>query len=207
MVLPMSFAELNSEIDAAYARLRLPGDRLAEDRVAAKSLLLSPIMSRLGISGIFIPFTGEPSINGDVPDASLALVIAHEKAHRRGITDEGEANLAATMACLRSTSDVLRYAAHLDLAARLIGAIGRELPDEAAAAQELLGAGPRADLAAIRDFWARYRGPATRAARRVNDAYLRSNRVPGGVRSYGRVLDMIVALDRAGQLELESPEG
>jgi len=170
--------------------------------VPAKELLASPLLSRLGISGIFIPFTGEPSINTQQPDASLPVVVAHEKAHQRGITDEGEASLAGVMACLVAEDPYLRYAAHLEIAGRLIGAIARVQPEEAAAAWERLGAGPRADLAAIREFWERHRGAATRVARGVNDAYLRSNRVPGGVRSYGRVADMLVALDRAGQLEL-----
>jgi hypothetical protein len=204
--LPSSLGRLNGLVDAAYGELALPGDRFGDEAAPAKPLAISPLMSRLGISGIYIPFTAEPSINGDVPAVTLPLVLAHEKAHHRGITDEGEANLAAVMACLRSDDPYLRYAAHLEVAVRMIGALGRGDTEGAAAAVDALGTGPRADLEAIREFWDRYRGVATRVARSMNDAYLRSNRVPDGVQSYGRVVDLLVALDRAGQLEIDADD-
>lgn len=202
VALGQSFRQLDTAIHEAFVELSLPGDRVGSVSTPAKPLIVSPLMSRLGISGIYVPFTAEPSVNGDVPAASLPLVVAHEKAHRRGITDEGEANLVAVMVGLRSRDPIVRYTAHLEVAARLIGALSRVDRDRAAAAWDLLGPGPRTDLAAIGEFWDRYRGLATEVADRVNDAYLRSNRVPDGVRSYGRVVDLLVALDRESRLEL-----
>ncbi|HEY7697121.1 MAG TPA: DUF3810 family protein, partial [Vicinamibacteria bacterium] len=112
--LPVSFEELDRLIDEGYRELKLPGDRIDGSTMPAKPLMSSTLFSYLGISGIFIPFTGEPSVNALQPDAALPLVLAHEKAHQRGITHEGEANFAAFLVCSReSAPPYLRYAAYL----------------------------------------------------------------------------------------------
>lgn len=192
----LSTPELDALVDAGFRRLELPGLAVTGEPSPAKPLMLSPLLSRLGLSGVFVPFTGEPSVNADVPDASRPLVLAHEKAHQRGITDEGEAGLVAWMVCMDAAHPYLRYAARLYGASRLLAAAAAELPDEAAAAYRKMGPGPLTDLRAIREFWEAHRGVGSRAATRLNDAYLRSNRVPGGVHSYGRVVDLLVALER-----------
>jgi hypothetical protein len=199
--LTMTFTDLNDVIDRRLGELRLPGDRLEPPTSPAKKLWGSTLLSYLGLSGIFVPFTGEPSINAMVPDASLPLVVAHERAHQRGITNEGEANLVAFMACAGAADEsYITYTAYLYAAAHLLGAASREAPEEARVAWEELGPGPRRDLEAIREFWSRYRGTLSVAASRVNDAYLRSVRVPGGTRSYQRIVELLVALDRKGDL-------
>jgi hypothetical protein len=199
-LMPHSDAAADALIDTAYRRLALPGDTIDFDTSPVKGLLSSAIFSRLGIAGIFVPFTGEPLINRLMPGVSKPVAMAHEKAHQRGITDEGEANLAAVLAALTADDVYFRYAAALYASSTLIGAAGRYVPEEAQVLAAQWAPGPRRDLAAVRDFWAAHRGVATRAATRVNDAYLRSNRVEGGVQSYGRVASMLVGLERTGQL-------
>ncbi|HJO03369.1 MAG TPA: DUF3810 domain-containing protein [Acidobacteriota bacterium] len=204
--LPMTMKTLNAAIDASYGELRLPGDELGSLVSRAKPLLSSTAFAYLGISGIYVPFTGEPSFNRLVPAASLPITVAHEKAHQRGITDEGEANLAAALACGGADSGYLRYAGHLYMGISLIAAAARYMPDEAAEVWARLDEGPAADVRAIREFWVSYRSRATPVAASINDAYLRSNRVPGGVQSYGRVVDLLVRLSRRGDV-LADPEG
>jgi hypothetical protein len=140
-------------------------------------------------------------MNGMLPDVFTPLVVAHEKAHQRGITNEGEANLVAFLVCSGADDyPYLRYSAYLSAATRLIAAASSDLPEQAESAWELLGEGPRRDLAAVREFWERYHGPMAEIAEKVNDSYLRSQRVPEGVRSYGQVAELLVALDRQGAL-------
>ena len=198
---PLGFARLNELIDLRLKDLRLPGDRIKPPTSPAKKIWGSSAMAYLGLSGIFVAFTGEPSINSIVPDASLPIVVAHEKAHQRGIANEGEANLVAFMACSgASDSAYVSYAAYLYATGQLLGAASQQSREEAKSAWAALGPGPRRDLVAIQEFWDRYHGPAAEAADKVNDAYLRSFRVPGGVHSYRRVVQLLVALDREGKL-------
>jgi hypothetical protein len=200
--LPVSFSELDRVIDAGYRELELPGDPIESSTAPAKPLASSTLFSYLGISGIFVPFTGEPSVNALQPDAALPLVLAHEKAHQRGITHEGEANFAAFLVCSREGAPpYLRYAAYLFATQYLLGEAARYLPrEEVAAAWERLGSGPMADVRALQEFWERYQGVASEITSEVNDSYLRALRVPEGVESYGTVVRMLLALDAKGEL-------
>ena len=197
----MDFVTLNGIVARRLRSLSLPGDPIRHSTSPVKKLYLSTAMSYLGLSGIFVPFTGEPSMNAKVPDISVPMVVAHEKAHQRGITDEGEANFVAFLACsCTETHPYLRYAAYLSAGARLLGAAATYVPEDAKRAWDEIGPGPRTDLQAIRDFWSRYEGPFSELAEKVNDTYLRSQRVPGGIQSYGRVTRLLISLDRRGQL-------
>lgn len=201
-VLPMTFDAVNRELDAAFEQLKLPGDAIDFEPTPAKPLSSSLLFSYLGISGIFVPFTGEPSINVLQPDAALPIVIAHEKAHQRGVTHEGEANFAAFLACARESSPpYLRYAAYLFATRYLLGEASTYLPrSDLEQAWAHLDAGPTRDVEAIHEFWRRYEGPASRAASRANDQYLRTMQVPGGAQSYGTVVQLLMALDAKGEL-------
>lgn len=200
--LPMSFAELDRIIDEGYRELALPGDRIRSVTAPAKPLWSSTLLSYLGISGIFVPFTGEPSVNALQPEAALPLVLAHEKAHQRGITHEGEANFAAFLVCARKEAPpYLRYTAYLFATQHLLGEAGQYLPrDDVAAAWDLLGRGPLSDVRALQEFWERYEGVASDISNEVNDSYLRALRVPEGVESYGTVVRLLLALDARGKL-------
>jgi hypothetical protein len=129
-------------------------------------------------------------------------VLAHEKAHQRGITHEGEANFAAFLVCSREGAPpYLRYAAYLFATQYLLGEASRYLPrEEVATAWERLGSGPLADVRALHDFWERYQGVASAISSEVNDSYLRALQVPEGVESYGTVVRMLLALDAKGGL-------
>jgi len=200
--LPMSFEEMNRELDRAFERLALPGDAIDFDPTPAKPLLSSTLFSYLGISGIFVPFTGEPSVNVAQPDAALPMVVAHEKAHQRGVPNEGEASFAGFLACAdRSSPPYFRYSAYLFATRYLLGEASFYIPrKDVDAAWEHLGEGPREDVRAIREFWQRYEGPARTMASHANDSYLKAMQVEGGVQSYGTVVQLLMALDRRGEL-------
>jgi hypothetical protein len=201
-VLPFTFGELNDDLDQAFERLRLPGDGIDFDPTPAKPLRSSTLFSYLGISGIFVPFTGEPSVNILQPDVALPIVVAHEKAHQRGVTHEGEANFAAFLACAHESSPAyFRYAAYLFATRYLLTEASLYLPRaELEQAWARLGEGPTADVRAIHEFWRRYEGPASTAASHANDRYLRAMQVEGGVQSYGTVVQLLMALDEKGEL-------
>ena len=201
-VLPFTFDELNQELDEAFERLSLPGDGVDFHPTPAKPLSSSVLFSYLGISGIFIPFTGEPSVNVLQPDVALPIVVAHEKAHQRGVTHEGEANFAAFLACAEESSPAyFQYAAYLFATRYLLTEASFYLPQsDVDQAWTRLGAGPTADVRTIHEFWRRYEGLVTIAASHANDRYLRAMQVPGGAQSYSTVVELLMALDEKGEL-------
>lgn len=162
-----------------------------------KPLLSSPLLNWLQLSGFYFPWTGEANYNRDVPAPVLPHVMAHEMAHQRGLAREDEANFAGFLMAASAPHDWPRYAAYLFAQGQLLGTLARADRDGAVALARRRFPGVRRDLEAVREHWAQYEGPAGDAARAVNDAYLRSQRVPGGILSYGRSVELLVAYARS----------
>lgn len=204
--MPEDWGELHRALDVGWARTaaRLPAGPLITARLGPpKSLLSSPLVAHLGLTGIYSPFTAEPLVVGTTPAVSLGLSMAHEAAHQRGITGEGEATLLGFVAAMGSGHPLLRYSAAVRGQNRLLTALSRH---DTAAARALVARrlpGVERDLADLREYARRHRGIPSRVTTRVNDTYLRANRVAGGVRSYDRVTELLVRLarERGGTLE------
>ena len=186
---------------AGYAWL-IPSFRLRPLPTPKHPRPLGWVLTRLGLAGFYFPFTGEATVNAALPDASVPFVTAHEMAHQRGIAPEDEANFQAYLACRESGLAAARYSGALGAFGLVWSALALAAPDSVQAlASGLLDAGPRADRSAIREFWTRHEGPASVAAERINHAYLRANAQRGGIASYGRAVDLLLAYQAAGLLE------
>jgi hypothetical protein len=151
-----------------------------------------PVLGVLGISGIYSPFTGEAIVNTISTDPFLPSVMCHELAHRLGFAPEEDANFVAFLACMESEDPLFRYSGALMAYAYCYGALSdseykqllwARMPEET-----LL------DYSRNREAWARYDGPLREKAQAVNNAYLQSMGQPEGIRSYGRVVDLLIAL-------------
>jgi Protein of unknown function (DUF3810) len=163
-----------------------------------KPLLLSPLASRLGITGIYLPFSGEANVNDTVPDPDVPFSTSHEIAHQRGFAREDEANYLGYLACRLHPDPDFRYSGLLNASIYVQHALHRARRDAAADIEKIRSPGVRRDLLALQAWSDRYRGPAREAAERVNDAYLKTQGQAAGVESYGRVVDLLVAERRAG---------
>jgi hypothetical protein len=162
-----------------------------------KSLVASPILDRLQTSGFYFPWTAEANFNGGSPQVSMPQVIAHEMSHQRGFAREDEANFAGYLAASFSPDPYPRYSAYVFAQRQLLAALARYDRDRAAelAGQRLPGV--QRDIDAAREHWAQFEGRTSRAARSMNNAYLRSQRVPGGILSYQRSVELLIAYARS----------
>lgn len=73
------------------------------------------IMRKMGILGIYFPYTGESYIDPTLHALEQPFTVAHEMAHSYGVTDEGEANFIAWVICTNSDDPLLRYSGQLRL--------------------------------------------------------------------------------------------
>jgi Protein of unknown function (DUF3810) len=169
---------------------------VAGEVVPAKRVLLSPVLAFLGISGVFMPFTGEANVNTTLPEWTLPFVAAHELAHQRGFAREDEANYLAYAACAQHPDPTARYSAALEASLYALAALRAVDPRS----YETLNAGRSAavkrDLEALEAWRRRYKGRAAAVQEKVNDAYLRAQGQEG-VSSYGRMVDLLLAERRA----------
>jgi hypothetical protein len=164
-----------------------------------KLVLLSPWMSYLGISGIFIPFTCEANVNGTVPDWEIPFTAAHELAHQRGFAREDEANYVGYLACRAHPDRDFQYSGTFRAGLYALGALARADRGTYGDLRGSLAAPLRRDLAALVAWQRRYESRLGEVQDKVNDAYLKTQGQADGVRSYGRMVDLLLAERRANR--------
>lgn len=165
-----------------------------------KLLLSSGPMLYTGITGVFMPFTGEANVNIRVPDLLLPATAMHEKAHQMGIAREDEANYIAYVSSMNHPDSDFQYSGTVLALIHTTNALYRESPEAYYALREGYSEGLSRDLSAYRAFWQSYEGRINDRADRINDTYLKSNRQQAGVKSYGRMVDLLLAQFLAGDL-------
>lgn len=162
-----------------------------------KSFLFSTTVARFGTSGMYFPFTGEALVVDGLPAISYPKSVAHEQAHQRGITHEADANFLGYLAARWAPDPHARYSAHAFAARQLLPVLtGADRERGRAEAARLLP-GVRRDLEDLRQFWAQFEGPLEEVGTRVNDAYLRTQRIPEGVVAYSRSVELLIAFARS----------
>ena len=161
-----------------------------------KPVLASEVMSYLDISGIYCPFTFEANVNVHAEDALIPATMCHELSHLAGYMREDEANFIAYLACEAGDDPAFRYSGVLfgmiHATNALFGA-DRDLWYEVDA---LRSDAVLRDLAANNAYWKTYDTPVAEVSNNVNDAYLKANGQEAGVRSYGRMVDLLLAYYR-----------
>lgn len=163
----------------------------------AKPLFAGRIVDYLGISGFYFPWTGEANFNAGMPAITLPHAAAHEMAHQRGFARESESNFVGFLVASAADDDFTRYSAYLFAQRQLLNAVAGADRERAIALVRRRFPGVQRDIDAIREYWAQFEGPAREAARKVNDAHLRANRIPDGVLNYGRSVELLVAYSRS----------
>lgn len=141
-------------------------------------------MRKMGILGIYFPFTGESYIDPTLHPLEKPFTIAHEMAHSYGVTDEGEANFIAWVICTNSEDPLLRYSGHLRLLLYQMRDYYRMAPDEYKVWIKTLSPGIRNDLNSIREISEAIQPFSLEFSRRSNDIFLKSQGVKAGVNSY-----------------------
>ncbi len=162
-----------------------------------KPLLASRVLDYGQTSGVYFPWTGEANYNRGTPAVSLPQVIGHEMSHQRGFAREDEANFAGYLVASLSAEPYPRYSAYVFAQRQLLAALARHDRDRAGQIAGLRLPGVQRDIRAAAEYWAQFEGTTSRATRSVNDAYLRTNRVPGGIFSYNRSVELLVAYARS----------
>ena len=159
--------------------------------------LASRWLTACGISGIFGPHTQECHVAAGLPPVERGFVACHEIAHAQGWAREDEANFLAWRVASRSSSAALRVSGLALALVHVHAALRRADPD---LQRECALALAPAAVSLLDERGAFWRGAtvdsANRVAKAVNDTYLRSHG-HGGVASYGRMVDLLVAERRA----------
>ena len=179
------------------ARLELGMPSLAGRYGRAKTPLLTFWYEWTGIAGFYFPFTAEANLRAGIPAVDNPKMLAHEKAHQRGVARESEANFWGFLSAAHSTEPEARYSAFVFAQRQLLAILVRMDRDRASVLAGERLPGVQRDIDDSRRYWRSFRGRGTEIGRSVNDAYLRTNRVEGGVHNYSMSTALIIAYARA----------
>lgn len=194
----MGISDLAEETRLAYKKLAKEYSIFSGWYPRPKPVYFSRMMSRMEITGIFIPFTMEANVNVDISDYSIASTMCHELAHLHGFIREDEANYIAYLACVKSGNEELAYSGLLEaliISGNALYDKNRELYYEV---RNTYSEGVNADLNANSLYWKQFENTTVSiTANKINDTYLKANNQVDGVQSYGRMVDLLLAEFRA----------
>lgn len=185
--------EILARADTIYDALEQRYPFLAVPPQRPKGMFFSRIMSEINFTGVFFPFTGEANLNIDAPVCLLPSTIAHELAHVRNIAPEQTANFIAVLACETSSDAAYEYSGYLLGYIYLANALYGADREAWKTISDSLSVPVRTDLVQNNQYWKQFKSPAASAANTMYDGFLQSYHQEMGVKSYGAVVDLLVA--------------
>ena len=188
-----SFETMNDMVISAFQSAEIGYSVLSGPYAPTKIPYSRRILNTLGLSGIFIPYTGEAVVNAAAPDQSIPFTMAHEMSHRLAIAREGEANFMAYIVCVESADRRVNYSGYFMAYRYCISALSAA--DPTAAGEINAGVNDRLshDLAQYKDFVLSCDSWISRLGDDVNDIYLKSQGQSEGLDSYGEMVDLLLA--------------
>lgn len=157
-----------------------------------KTMVFSSFFAKSGVSGYFGPFFNEIHLNYYLLPMEYPFVLAHEKAHQFGITNEAEANLAAFVVCTTSGDHRLQYSGYVNLLVYFLS--------DAAHLKNIKDYIRKIDHPVILDLRfqrTHWQGLQNKTLDEVqtaaNNAYLKTNNIEEGVKNYNQVVSLVIS--------------
>ncbi len=153
-----------------------------------KRTILSPFFRASGTDGMHAPFLLETLLNPDLTPPERPAVLAHEWAHLAGYAPEDDASFVGLVAAMRA-DPAGRYSAWLTLTFEAVNQLPRRDQGQVLSG---LAPGPRQDQQAITARLQSRVETVQRASWETYDRYLKAQGVTEGIRSYSRVVRLLI---------------
>ncbi|MBA4409823.1 MAG: DUF3810 domain-containing protein [Bacteroidota bacterium] len=181
-----ALVESSYQKHASFLKINYPhGTRIP------KPITLSSFFAKASIAGYYGPFFGEVHLNDSLLLVEYPQVLAHEFAHQFGITSEAEANFYGWLVCSRSDSKQLQYSANMNMLNYFLSQSKhlRSFPKLVSQiSKPVIG-----DIRKVQKHWANMRNERIdKAAGKVNDVYLKTNKIEKGIEDYFGVVQFVM---------------
>lgn len=165
------------------------------DSPRAKTMMFTPFISMVGVSGSMGPFFCEFTLNGDLLPSQYASTYAHELAHLLGITSEAEANFYAYQVCTRSQVSAIRFSGYLAVLNHVLANARRLMPEEE---YKVLFNSIRPEVIELtranQAYWmAKYSPTIGTIQDWIYDLYLKGNNIESGRKNYSEVVGLLIS--------------
>lgn len=188
----ISKPEIAREVEASYRKLA-PFLKLKYPQGVrvAKPITLSSFFAKASIAGYYGPFFSEVHLNDSLLMIEYPQVLVHESAHQFGVTSEAEANFYSWLVCAKSDSKHLRYSGNINTLTYFLSQAKRlhSFPDLVHKIDKPV----IADIRKIQQHWEQMRNEKIdKVAGKVNDVYLKTNKVKRGIEDYYGVVQFVM---------------
>lgn len=182
---------VDSTIEYSYKQLskylKIP---YSNGKRQTKNITASRFFAGAFVGGYFGPFFNEVHINSYLLPIQIPIVLAHEKAHQFGITDEGEANFIGWLVCQNTNDSYIEYSANLYVLIYFLQQIKNS--EQYNAVIKTIPSEIISDINNIKQYWNNLRNPnIDNIQTKLNNWYLKNNSIEQGIDSYQGVVKMI----------------
>ncbi len=194
--------QVTQEAAAAMQKLGEEYGQLSGYYPRAKVIRASDLLSQEYMTGYYFPFSMEANYNGRMYVVNMPSTICHELAHLKGFIFEDDANFIGFLACITSEDPFFQYSGYMGV----LGYVEREFLDSIGHSASLYAMHPKIgdqvygdDLFLTAEAWEEVEEKAVvdtavvkKASNQFTEATLKINGVEDGMRSYGRVVQLLL---------------
>jgi len=188
----VSYLQIDSMVEASYKKnaqfLKL---KYPQGTRRPKPITLSNFFAKASIAGYYGPFFSEVHLNDSLLAIEYPQILAHEMAHQFGITSEAEANFYSWLVCSQSDSKHLEYSANISMVNYFLsqGKGLHNFPDLV----HQINKPVIDDIRRVQKHWESMRNEKIdKAAGKVNDIYLKTNKIEKGIEDYFGVVQFVM---------------
>ncbi len=188
-----------------YAKIENEIPKLKYKNLSLKIPFDKTILSYLSTGGIYSFPTGEANINANNTAFEAPFTICHEMAHQMGFASEEEANYISFLACLNNPAPIFKYSAYSEAMTYTLNNIYSRDSTKYLQLKSKIASNVLTDFDYSRSKWKKYQIPIVRKiSSSFYDFFLRSNNQNEGIKSYGLVVELLVAEVRNNKYFLEN---
>lgn len=162
-----------------------------------KTMLFTPLISMVGVTGSMGPFFCEFTLNGNLLPSQYPATYAHELAHLLGVSSEAEANFYAYQVCTRSQAREIRFCGYFSVLNHVFSN-ARRLMDEAEYKELFNRIRPEIIELARRNqtYWTEKYSPLIGDVQDwIYDLYLKGNKIQSGRKNYSEVVGLLISYE------------
>ena len=161
-----------------------------------KTMLLSRLMSGVGVMGYMGPFFTEFNLNDQLLPVKYPATYAHEMAHVLSISNEAEANLYSYLICTGSSVPEIRFSGYFSLLPYVLSNAYVALDKDAFEAWKKRLRPEIKDLYNEKvAYWQSLYSPLIGEAQDVvYNLFLKGNKIPTGTANYSEVIALLIAI-------------
>ncbi len=157
-----------------------------------KKSMFSILDSYMGIGGYLNPFTNEAQVNALTPVFRFPVVSGHEVGHQVGYSKENETNFIGYLVTSKNKDIYFQYAASAYALSHCLSAIRRGDEEKFQELFSKINFGVQENYRELYEFNIRYANPFEPIFKSIFDTFLKANQQVEGVRSYGKIVELMV---------------